>query len=72
MHAVLEEEDFNGLNYSMAQLLAGELLPRGTTTPATVSDNVIPTVVGVLVSFFVIILVFAVGLVSFILYRKIR
>ena len=74
----LEEEDFMALNYSMAQILASELLPtampptsRSDVVPKSKS-NVIPTVVGVVVSFFVIILVFAIGLVAFILYRNIR
>ena len=79
---MLEEEDFSGLNYSMARVLAGELLSVGRTTTTVTSAaptsvipapvDVVPTVVGVLVSFFIIVLVFAVGLVSFILYRNIR
>ena len=63
------------LNYSMAQILASELLPTATPPTSVIpksQSNVIPTVVGVVVSFFVIVLVFAVGLVAFILYRNIR
>ena len=76
----IDEEDFMALNYSMAQILASELLPTATPPTSTSGSDVIPKsesnvtpiVVGVVVSFVIIVLVFAVGLVSFILYRNIR
>ena len=81
--SVLVQEDFDGLNYSMAQILAhvalsvlATTLNDSTATPttmtATLNNGTAIIAIAVVVAIVVAVLLVIVALVSFILFRRLR
>ena len=82
MHAVLEQEDYSGFNYTMSQSVANSVLlemdstsTSGSGTTASVpqlvsSDRVVIVVVSVLVVAVVLVLMVVLACVGILLYRR--